>query len=183
MSGAMRVEAADRKSAVVVETTDDGHTRSPDGGPAGQELKKNPMIQRALADAYAHTNAGNAKLAHEEGGWVLENTKTHELMVYRAHPGPAGTGDKGYFEINTNHPPHISGWAVVATFHVHCVTMNQLSINGGKFGVGPSGPDRDVAASQRVPGLVYDPTGSYAYGPYQRTHLDNGLGFPGWGNK
>ncbi len=178
-SGAMRVEVGAKRDAVTGSTSAD-HPGKPGGGPTAAELKKNPVVSGALQAAYADTNAGNPKLAHEEGGWVYMNDKTKQLIPLRAKPGKAGTGSKGYFEIDLNNPPQIKGYVVVGTFHAHPLTINQLA-PVGRWPRGPSLDDDSVARKQGVPGLVYDPSGTYTYGPDQRLHLDNGLGFPGWG--
>ena len=178
-SGMMRVEANTKQDAVVGVDASPGR-KSPAGGPTAEELRQSPVVKGALKAAYADTNAGNPKLAHEEGGWIYMNVKNKDLITLRADPGPPGTGAKGYYEIDLNHPKLIPGYVVVGTYHAHPLTLDQLKPLG-KWPRGPSAPDDIIQArKQGVPGFVIDPSGVYPYGPDQRLRLDNGLGFPGW---
>ena len=95
-SGEARVEVnAVRADGAGGTSGTDDTSASPKGGPTAQQLKDSPAVQGAIQKAYDSTNAGNPKLAHEEGGWVYENVKTHQLITLPADPGPAGTGPKG----------------------------------------------------------------------------------------
>jgi RHS repeat-associated protein len=150
------------------------------GPPTAAELAENPRVKAALQVAYDHTNAGVPKLAHEEGGWIYWNPETRDTKVFPGPPGPAGTGSKGYFEIDLTKPKILKDYIVVGTYHAHPLLASEMAGHGGHWPPGPSWADKDVAGQQRVPGLVSDPTGVYLYGVVQRHGIDNGAGFPNW---
>jgi hypothetical protein len=55
--------------------------------PSADELLANPVVVRALQEAWADPNVADAARRHEEGGWIYYELGSGALTVLRAPGG------------------------------------------------------------------------------------------------
>ena len=79
--------------------------------------------------------------------------------------GTFGQVDVGFRSENVSSSPIIGGKYTVAFFHTH--TPLTFCPSGNSRVVGPSDYDTDFAASEGVPGFVYDYNGTWSYSDYR----------------
>lgn len=134
--------------------------------PTAAELAAHPVVQAALAAAWADSLPDDPALRHEEGGWIYHYLATGDIEVRRATPGRQAA-------INLNHPPVVSGCVVVGKFHTH----PNPSAEG--WDPGPSSRDKSTDAVHGVPDLIQSDSGVLVSGPDQRRGgLAGKPGFP-----
>src|SRR4051812_5633312 len=125
---------------------------SPGDAPTADELLANPVVQAALAAAWADSQPESPDARHEEGGWIYLDLATGLLHTERA---PRGAGDS----IDLHLPPVFPGSVVVGKFHTHPTPPA-----GGWF-TGPSPADLAIDARHGVPDLIRAEDGTYVSGP------------------
>ena len=123
--------------------------------PTAAELLSDPMIRRALDEAWADSVADDAVLRHEEGGWIYADTTAGAITVRRAQSG-------GQAMIDLSHPPVVTGSVVVGKFHTH----PNPSAEGWE--PGPSAADLVIDAQNGVPDLIRADDGVLVSGPDSR---------------
>lgn len=134
--------------------------------PTADELLANPVVQAALAAAWADSFADDASLRHEEGGWVYCDTATGAITVRRATPG-------GRDALNLTSPPLVTGSCVVAAFHTH---PNPTALG---WLPEPSLEDRVLHDDAGVPGFVVSDLGIHTIDPpARRGGLTGPPGYP-----
>lgn len=135
--------------------------------PSADELQANPVVQAALAAAWADSLADDLVLRHEERGYIYVEPDTGVIHIRRATPGDR-------WGIYLTNPPIVSGCFLVATYHTH----PNLSSEGWQ--VGPSEFDRELATESGVPWLIVSDVGVFTTGSDRRV---GGLtGPPGYPN-
>jgi hypothetical protein len=75
-------------------------------------LKSDPTVIAALASAWRDSLPGDARLRHEEGGWIYLDTTTCAISAIRAARGAKAA-------IDLSNPPAVAGSVVVGKFHTH----------------------------------------------------------------
>lgn len=134
--------------------------------PTAAELEANPVVQAALATAWADSLPDDPVQRHEEGGYVYVNATTGEVVVRRV---PSGGRDA----LDLSVPPLLPGCYVVATFHTH---PNPSTLG---FDPTPSSDDYREADGSGVPWLVISDVGVYVAGPDRRVGgLSGPPGYP-----
>ena len=83
----------------------------PLAAPTADELMQNPVVQKALLDAWNEQPA-NAARRHEEGGWIYMDISNGKITVERAFQG-------SHHRIDLTQPVVILMSVVVAKFHTH----------------------------------------------------------------
>lgn len=132
--------------------------------PSGQDLARNPVVQRALHGAWQDSEYGTPQ-RHEEGGWIY--SRNGRLLTRRAPPGTQSS-------LNLDNPPRVRGAQLVGTFHVH---PNPTS---SYWAPEPQAPDFDYAYKQGLPGVVLTDQGIYTFGPERRGSDPGRAAPPGW---
>ncbi len=134
--------------------------------PTAAELEANPVVQAALAAAWADSLADDPAQRHEEGGWIYQNLTTGVIEVLRAVRGRQSS-------INLATPPELTDFVVVGKFHTH----PNPSAEGWE--AGPSSQDQRVDAIHGVPDLIQADDGVYHSGPDRRRGgLGGNPGYP-----
>jgi hypothetical protein len=134
--------------------------------PSATELQTNPVVQAALAAAWADSLVDDMILRHEEGGYIFVNATTGEVIVRRVLPG-------GRDVLDLSMPPELSGCFLVATYHTH---PNPTAVG---WDPEPSQADRLVAADSGVPWFIISDLGVYVVGPDRRVGgLSGPPGYP-----
>ena len=134
--------------------------------PTAAELQSNPVVQRAMEQAWNDSQPNDATHRHEEGGWIYMDTATGAISVRRT---PAGSRAGLSFA----NPPEVPGSTVVGTFHTH---PNPTSEG---WEPGPSETDIQNSANTGVPWLIRADDGTHTTGPdSRRGGLGGGAGFP-----
>jgi ABC-type phosphate/phosphonate transport system substrate-binding protein len=136
-------------------------------------LISDPIVQAALATAWANSNAavpGPRTTQHEEGGWIYFNLVTGNIQIV-----PQTSG--GQAAIDLSNPSIVAESVVVGKFHTHPNL-------GPQWVHGPSPQDQSVDAQHGVPDIVVampsPPTVTYYQsGPARRLHLAGERGLPG----
>lgn len=77
-----------------------------------KELSVHPVVVAAFTAAWADSLSDDAKLRHEEGGWIYQHTSKVEIMIRRALPGLRD-------RIDLTRPSAVSDHFLVATYHTH----------------------------------------------------------------
>jgi RHS repeat-associated protein len=133
--------------------------------PTGSELANNKIVLGALRRAWRDSQYATAN-AHEEGGWIYQNTSTGRIATRRAPRGAESS-------IVLDSPPHLTGYLVVGIFHTHP--------NPTSEGWDPHPDQRDdiYALTHGIPGLVMSDSGIFPFGP-NRTGGDPGSTLPAW---
>ena len=133
--------------------------------PTADELRTDPLVQRALEQAWVDSLPDDALRRHEEGGWIYMDLNTAELTIRRAPPGQTA-------QIEIADPLLLPGFIIVATFHTHPNPAADGWI------AGPSASDESVHVQLGVPGLIRADNGVYVTGPpSRRGGLAGGPGF------
>lgn len=123
--------------------------------PTAAELEAHPVVQAALALAWADSLVFDLAQRHEEGGFIYVEPATGAIHVRRAPPGDR-------WSIVLTNPPELSGCFLVATYHTH----PNLSAEGWR--VGPSDFDLELADDSGVPWLIVTDVGLHFAGPERR---------------
>lgn len=134
--------------------------------PTAAELEANPVVQAALAAAWADSLADDPANRHEEGGWIYQNPMTGDVAVGRAARGEQES-------ISLTQPPEWRGFVVVGKFHTH---PNPTSEG---WNPGTSSQDVRVDEIHGVPDLIRADDGVYYSGPERRRGgLSGNPGYP-----
>lgn len=112
-----------------------------------EDMKKNAVVITAIQDAWEDSQVNDKDKRHEEGGWILQNIATGELMTIRV---PSGTRDR----LNLGNLPVKEGWQVIGFFHTHPSPSKDEF--GNEWEPGPSSIDVNAANSVHLPGLVFN---------------------------
>ena len=123
--------------------------------PTAAILRNHPVVQRALAQAWADSLPADPVHRHEEGGWIYMNVVTGEITVERAASGSQA-------RLDLNNPPNTVDSAVVGKFHTHPNPTDE------GWDPGPSDTDRRTDAVHGVPDLIRSDNGVYVSGPDSR---------------
>ena len=123
--------------------------------PTIAELLRDPIVKRALEEAWVDSQPNDATHRHEEGGWIYIDTTTQTISVKR---GPIG----GRAHLDLNAPVEVPGSVIVGTFHTH----PNPSAEGWE--PGPSVDDTESAWILGVPCLIRADNGIYSTGPDSR---------------
>src|ERR1700722_4323516 len=116
--------------------------------PSAAELQANPVVQTALAAAWADSLPDDSIQRHEEGGWIYQNLTDNEIQILRADRGRQSS-------LNLMNPPELDGWVVVGKFHTH------PNPTAEGWDPGPSPQDRRIDAIHGVPDLIQADDGVY----------------------
>jgi hypothetical protein len=127
----------------------------PPNAPSAAELQANPIVQAALAAAWADSLADDLTLRHEEGGFIYTEANTGAIHIRRTSPGDR-------WGVDLTNPPIEPGCFLVATYHTH----PNLSAEGWQ--VTPSDEDRNLASDSGVPWLIVTDIGVFVAGPDSR---------------
>ena len=134
--------------------------------PTASELFADPVVQQALAEAWADSEVSDPTHRHEEGGWIYQDVATGQRIVRRAARGVTDA-------IDLSQPPSEPGFVVVGKFHTH----PNPSADGWE--PGPSMGDLWVDALHGVPDLIRSDQGDFVSGPDRRRGgLAGPPGFP-----
>jgi hypothetical protein len=134
--------------------------------PTATELLADPVVQQALADAWADSLPGDPVARHEEGGWIYLDLTSGALTTRRAPRGSRRS-------VDLSHPPLLPGLILVGTFHTH------PNPTAAGWAPGPSTGDQANAALSGVPWLIRADIQDYATGPTaRRGGLTGGPGYP-----
>jgi hypothetical protein len=101
--------------------------------------------------------AGDKDKRHEEGGWIIFNTKTGATRVQR---WPVGAGAS----IQPDEPKLGPDEKVCGEFHTH--PNPPKDENGTEWEQGPSDSDIKAANAGKVPGIVRNAAGTQTYGDF-----------------
>ena len=138
----------------------------PKSAPTSADLRINPVVARAIEEAWRDSQADDPARRHEEGGWIYQNLRTGEIFVRRASAG-------GQTHIDLSSPPALQHCVVLGKFHTH------PNPTAEGWEAGPSAGDRYVDELHGVPDLIRGDDGIYACGPdSRRGGLAEGSGFP-----
>jgi hypothetical protein len=124
--------------------------------PTAAQMAADPTVSAAIAQAWTDSQAGDPDNRHEEGGWIVQDTRTGALSVVR---WPKGTGSS----INPGAPPQIPCSRVVGEFHTH--PNPPVDEDGNTWEQGPSAGDENAANALGIPGIVRNAAGTEYYGP------------------
>jgi hypothetical protein len=142
--------------------------------PDANTIMSNGVVSSNMADLWQETkNAASANGRSERGCWIYINTTsmTYECGTTIVGPntegcaGTSGQVDMGFRSESLSSSPIIGGKYTVAFFHTH--TPLTFCPSGNSRVVGPSDYDTDFAASEGVPGFVYDYNGTWSYSDYR----------------
>jgi hypothetical protein len=134
--------------------------------PSAAELLANPVVQAALASAWADSVPNDPARRHEEGGWIYRALATTEIQVRRATPG-------GQASINLANPLELVGFVVVGKFHTHPNPTPE------GWDPGPSFGDLRIDSIHGVPDLIQSDSGIFFSGPDRRRGgLGGNPGYP-----
>jgi len=142
--------------------------------PDANTIMSNGVVSSNMAALWQETkNAATSNGRSERGCWIYINTAsmTYECGTTIVGPnteGCAGTAasvDIGSPSEAVSSSPIIGGKYAVAMFHTHTPLTFCPSDNSRV--VGPSDYDTDFAASEGVPGFVYDYYGTWSYSDYR----------------
>ncbi len=134
--------------------------------PTVAELLNDPVVQRALEQAWVDSQADDPVQRHEEGGWIYMDTTTGQISIRRAPPGLRS-------RLSLANPPVVLGSVVVGTFHTH------PNPTAEGWEPGPSPTDAASAAHSGVPWLIQADDGAHSTGPNcRRGELAGGPGYP-----
>jgi hypothetical protein len=129
-------------------------------------LLANPLVVKALDQAWIDSEPGDSAKRHEEGGWIYLDVASGVITIRRASPGTTA-------EIDLTQPPLVSGSMVVGKFHTH------PNPTAEGWDPGPSTNDQRVDATHGVPDLIRADDGTYVSGPDERRGgLTGGPGYP-----
>jgi hypothetical protein len=122
----------------------------------------NPTVQAALEDAWNRSDVGSYDRRHEEGGWVIWNSKTGQYRIVNVPSGQRAA-------LSTiGAPPRVSGdERVVAFFHTH-PNPSPTDERGNGWSQEPSDADRRFAEYYGITGLLRNYNGQSAFGPNAR---------------
>ena len=123
--------------------------------PSAKELSVHPVVVAAFAAAWADSLSDNAKLRHEEGGWIYQNHVTGEIQIRRSLPGDLDG-------ITLSYPAALANNRVVATYHTH------PNPTAGGWIPDPSPDDISNADVTGVPWFIISDAGLYVVGPDRR---------------
>jgi len=134
--------------------------------PTMAELLSNPVVRRALEEAWLDSQAEDSARRHEEGGWIYVELVSGAFMVRRAPRGRRSS-------IDLNQPPLLAGAVVVGKFHTHPNPTAEGWLPG------PSEADRRNTARHGVPSLIRADDGVHTSGPDRRRGgLSGNPGYP-----
>lgn len=134
--------------------------------PTTAELLADPVVRRALEDAWLDSLPGDPARRHEEGGWIYTDVTSGSIAVRRAAPGA-----QAVLDLST--PPVVPEAVVVGTFHTH----PNPSAEG--WDPGPSTADTRSALILGVPCLIRADDAIHSTGPdSRRGGLAGGPGYP-----
>lgn len=129
-------------------------TQLPTRPPTASELLADPVVVRAMDEAWVASLPDDPEHRHEEGGWIFMNLTTAKLTTRRARPGKQAS-------IDLSRLPKSNG-IVVGKFHTH---PNPTSEG---WDPGPSKLDEIVDERHGVPDLIRADDGVYVSGPNSR---------------
>jgi hypothetical protein len=121
--------------------------------PAVEAIAKDPVVTKAIEDAWVASKPDTPGQKKEHGFWVLKDDKTGALSTV-AFPSN-GTNDS----LTPGAKPSQSGKTVVAFFHTHPNTTDEGYVNG------PSPADKRFAKDQGVPGIIRAHNGMHYFNP------------------
>lgn len=127
----------------------------PKRAPTANELLANPIVLRALDEAWADSQVDDATRRHEEGGWVYMDVATRAVAIRRAAPGRQTA-------VDLSSPPLIEGCVVVGKYHTHPNPSSE------GWNPRPSASDSSIDERHGVPDLVRADSGVYLSGPDSR---------------
>jgi hypothetical protein len=134
--------------------------------PTAAELLREPVVQRALDQAWLDSLPSDPARRHEEGGWIYVEVVTGAVSVHRGLAGAQAS-------LDLDGPPIIPGLVVVATFHTH------PNPSAEEWATGPSPADTQSAWLFGVPCLIRAEDGVHITGPpSRRGGLSGGPGYP-----
>ena len=123
--------------------------------PTAAELLKQPIVQKAIEQAWNDSHPADSVRRHEEGGWIFFDTTTGEISVLRQVAGQPAA-------IDLDLPPTVPGSVIVGKFHTH---PNPTSEGWESR---PSPQDRIVDEMHGVPDLIRADDGIHFSGPESR---------------
>src|ERR1035438_9911330 len=80
--------------------------------PTSSQLRREPIGQQTIEEAWTDSLPGDPSQRHEEGGWVYMDPATGVIATRRA-----SAGSRAMLDLNS--PPLLAGSVVAATFHTH----------------------------------------------------------------
>lgn len=121
--------------------------------PAVESIAKDPVVTKAIDDAWVASKPDTPGQKKEQGFWVLKDDKTGALSTV-AFPSN-GTNDS----LTPGAKPSQAGKTVVAFFHTHPNTTDEGYVNG------PSPADQRFATAQGIPGIIRAHNGMHYFNP------------------
>lgn len=138
--------------------------------PHVNEIKSDPIVVTAMNATWEHTKSvASASNRQEFGFWIYYNTNGSGTYICGSQVSGSritgGIGSHGSVSLGgatlqrPSLEPSTGGVFLISGFHTH----TPLSYQTGKGGrpIGPSQTDDDWASNYKLPGIVYDYTGSY----------------------
>lgn len=145
--------------------------------PTRKQLLSDPKVSNALDVAWAFSKIDSPD-RHEEGGWIYGNDRTSELKVVFALRGEAcSCEENAVCEINIAYPKIIDDFYVVGDFHTHPCPVDGDTPPPVSERI--SSADFSTTYENRVPSIVQDRWGRFAYGPLRRISYSGNRGYPG----
>ncbi|MGL6097514.1 MAG: Mov34/MPN/PAD-1 family protein [Fimbriiglobus sp.] len=134
--------------------------------PSTADLLAHPVVQAALAAAWADSFPDDPVLRHEEGGWVYMHETTGAITIRRLMPGRQ-------FTMDVPIPPVLPNCYLVATYHTHPNPTAEGWIPE------PSEDDRKFAFQHGIPCIVISDLGALVCGDDRRVGgLTGPRGYP-----
>ncbi len=121
--------------------------------PAVEAIAKDPVVTKAIEEAWVASKPDTPGQKKEHGFWVLKDDKTGALSTV-AFPSN-GTNDS----LTPGAKPSQAGKTVVAFFHTHPNTKDE------GYKDGPSPADQRFATAQNLPGIIRAHNGMHYFNP------------------
>ena len=134
--------------------------------PTGEELFRNPIVLRAIEEAWRESLPSDSHRRHEEGGWIYAESTAGEIAVRRAASGNRNS-------VNLSRPEIVFGSMVIGTFHTHPNPSDE------GWEPGPSARDLKFAFRNGIPCLIRSDMGISTTGPeIRRGGMTGEAGYP-----